>query len=649
VGIRAIFVLLWWFTKRLFYAKSTYSVSYFRAVQISKSFGEKVLFKDLTFSLSQGDKIGLIAPNGTGKTTLLQIMAGKDHPDAGQCVFQPGIRMALLEQNPVFDPSLSVAETLLHADNELTRTIKAYEVFILGNTTKQPSHEKQLQAVIERMDALQAWDYEQRIREVTGRLNIGKLDALAGTLSGGQQKRLALARILLDDADVLLLDEPTNHLDIEMIEWLESFLNQKNKTLMVVTHDRYFLDAVSQGIIELDRGQLYNYRGNYSYFLEKKQERLSAAESERENALNMLRKETEWMRRSPPARTTKSKARISAYYELQEKAAMNRQESSGMLQLPMTRLGKKILELEEVSKGFDGQDLISGFSHVFKKGERTGIAGPNGCGKSTLLNIITARLSPDSGRVTTGETIVYGYYRQEGLQVDEDKKVVEVISDIADVISLGNGKTYTAQQLLTYFNFPYPVQNDRVQKLSGGEKRRLYLITVLMRNPNFLILDEPTNDLDIDTLNLLEEFLQDFPGCLLIVSHDRYFLDRLTEHLFVFEGQGRIKHFPGNYTEYRLQKASEEKEKKSEISYPPLQERKRNKSVQKLSYKEQKEYEVLETDIEQMEREKLVLMEKMNQGELTPDEWTKASASYADLETRIEEKTGRWLQLAERL
>lgn len=624
-------------------------MSFFRAVNISKSYGEKVLFNDLTFSLSQGDKVGLIAPNGTGKTTLLHIIAGKDEPDTGQCIFQPGSHIALLEQDPVFDPSLSVAETLLYADNELTRTIRAYESFLQGGATKSPDHDKQLQALIERMDALQAWDYEQRIREVTGKLNIGKLDAGTGTLSGGQQKRLALARILLDDADILLLDEPTNHLDIDMIEWLESFLNQKSKTLMVVTHDRYFLDAVSQSIIELDRGQLFYYRGNYSYFLEKKQERLTALESERDNALNLLRKETEWMRRSPPARTTKSKARISAYHELKEKASTDRQDSSGMLQLPMTRLGKKILELDQISKSFNGETVISGFSHVFKKGERTGIAGPNGCGKSTLLNIITAQLRPDSGKVSTGETIVYGYYRQEGLQTDENKSVIDVISDIADVISLGNGKTYTAQQLLSYFNFPYKIQNDRVEKLSGGEKRRLYLITVLMRNPNFLILDEPTNDLDIDTLNLLEAFLQDFPGCLLIVSHDRYFLDRLTEHLFIFEGQGKIRHYPGNYTDYRLQKAADEKQKKKEAPLPQTQDNRKPKSVKKLSYKEQKEYEQLEAAIGELEQEQQELLKKMNNGELSADQLTEASTAYAKVEAEIEDKTGRWLELADRL
>lgn len=623
-------------------------MSYFQAQQITKAYGEKVLFEDLSFSVAPGQKVGLIARNGTGKTTLLNIIAGLDQPDSGKCTYQSDLKLSYLQQDPVFDPDLSISEALLNASNELSRTVKEYEELLeVSNSVDNSATSSRLQKLVERMDALQAWDYESRVKQVLTQLKIGRLDARVGELSGGQIKRLALARILIEEADLILLDEPTNHLDLEMIEWLEGYLSRKKLTILLVTHDRYFLDAVCNEIVELENGMLFNYRGNYSYFLEKKQERLEAEAARSEKATNLLRKETEWMRRTPQARTTKSKARIDSFYDLKEQANRTTEGGVGEIKMEMARLGKKILELEHISKQFDGELFVNDFSYVFKRGERAGIVGPNGSGKSTLLNLITGSLKPDSGKITTGETIQFGYYRQEGLQVDDNKKVIEVISDIAESISLGKGKSFTASQFLHFFNFPYSVQHDFAGKLSGGEKRRLYLMTVLMRNPNFLILDEPTNDLDIATLNVLEDFLENYEGCLLIVSHDRYFLDRLVDHVFVFSEKGRVKDFPGNYTQYRLSRSkqlqTEKKAEKAEIQ--PIKEKPKEKT--KLSYKEQKEFETLEKEIEKLEAEKASLLEKMNSGQLSIDELLEISQKYAATEQALETKTERWIELSE--
>ncbi|MEE4177298.1 MAG: ABC-F family ATP-binding cassette domain-containing protein [Bacteroides sp.] len=623
-------------------------MSYFQAQQITKAYGEKVLFEDLSFSVSVGQKVGLIARNGTGKTTLLNIIAGLDQPDSGICTFQNGIKQAYLQQEPFFKPNLTISEALLNADNEISRTVREYEELLsttgAGHDTKL---NERLHLLVERMDALQAWDYESRVKQVLTQLKIGRLDATVDELSGGQVKRLALARILIEEADLILLDEPTNHLDLEMIEWLESYLARKKLTILLVTHDRYFLDAVCNEIIELENGKLYNYRGNYSYFLEKKQERLEAETAFADRATNLLRKETEWMRRMPQARTTKSKARIDSFYELKDQAVRSNETGVGEIKMEMARLGKKILELENITKRFDGKPYVNDFSYVFKRGERAGIVGPNGSGKSTLLNLITSSIQADSGKITIGETIRYGYYRQEGLQVNDNKKVIEVISDIAESISLGKGKAFTASQFLHYFNFPYHVQNDYAGKLSGGEKRRLYLMTVLMQNPNFLILDEPTNDLDIATLNVLEDFLENYEGCLLIVSHDRYFLDRLVDHVFVFGENGRIKDFPGNYTQYRLSRNKQvQAEKKTEKAETPAKPEK-TKEKTKLTFKEQKEFEILEKEIEVLEVRKAELIEKMNTGKLSPEELLDASQKYAETEEALETKTNRWIELSE--
>lgn len=625
-------------------------MSYFQAQQITKAYGEKVLFEDLSFSISQGQKLGLIARNGAGKTSLLNIIAMLDQPDNGQCAWQSGLKVSYLPQDPVFDPELTLSEALLNADNELSRTVKEYEELMQAIEKKNdPAFAKRLQKIVERMDALQAWDFESRVKQVLTQLKIGRLDAKTAELSGGQVKRLALSRILIEEADLILLDEPTNHLDLEMIEWLEGYLSRKKLTILLVTHDRYFLDSVCNEIIELENGKLHNYRGNYSYFLEKKQERIESEATQAEKANNLLRKETEWMRRTPQARTTKSKARIDAFYDLKGQATRTTEGGVGEIKLEMARLGKKILELEHISKQFDGQPFVNDFSYVFKRGERAGVVGPNGSGKSTLLNLITGSLQPDSGKISTGETIRFGYYRQEGLQVDDNKKVIEVITDIAESISLGKGKSFTASQFLHYFNFPYYVQHDYAGKLSGGEKRRLYLMTVLMHNPNFLILDEPTNDLDIATLNILEDFLENYEGCLLIVSHDRYFLDRLVDHVFVFGEKGHIKDFSGNYTQYRLSRSkqlqTEKKAEKAEIQFK----KEKPKEKTKLSYKEQKEFEALEKEIEILEKEKAKLLEQMNSGKLRSDELLEISQKYADTEQALESKTERWIELSEKL
>jgi len=625
-----------------------FQVSYFQAQQITKAYGEKVLFEDLSFNVAPGQKVGLIARNGTGKTTLLNIIAGLDQPDTGKCTYQSDLKLSYLQQDPVFDPELSISEALLNAGNEISRTVKEYEELLeAAENSDDSAISSRLHKLVERMDALQAWDYESRVKQVLTQLKIGRLDARVGELSGGQVKRLALARILIEEADLILLDEPTNHLDLEMIEWLEGYLSRKKLTILLVTHDRYFLDAVCNEIVELENGKLFNYRGNYSYFLEKKQERLEAEAARSEKATNLLRKETEWMRRTPQARTTKSKARIDSFYDLKDQASRTTEGGVGEIKMEMARLGKKILELEHTSKQFDGELFVNDFSYVFKRGERAGIVGPNGSGKSTLLNLVTGSLKPDSGKITTGETIQFGYYRQEGLQVDDNKKVIEVISDIAESISLGKGKSFTASQFLHYFNFPYYVQHDFAGKLSGGEKRRLYLMTVLMQNPNFLILDEPTNDLDIATLNVLEDFLENYEGCLLIVSHDRYFLDRLVDHVFVFGANGRIKDFPGNYTQYRLSRSKQlQTEKKAEkAETQPIKEKPKEKT--KLSYKEQKEFETLEKEIETLEAQKATLLQEMNSGQLNTEEFLKVSQKFAETEQALEIKTNRWIELSE--
>ncbi len=627
---------------------------------ISKSFGDKVLFENISFGINFNEKVALIAKNGAGKSTLISILKGKEISDTGRIAFRKDISIAFLDQEPVFDESKTVMDVLLNADNRLTKAIKNYEELL---ETSQHDHSntvlEKLDLAMQEMNELNAWDYENKVKEILFKLSVTHLEQQISTLSGGQKKRVALAEVLINEPNLLVMDEPTNHLDVQMIEWLEDYLYSREISLLLVTHDRYFLDEVCDSIIEIDNHQLYTYKGNFSYYLEKKAERIQAESSEIDKARNTYRKELEWMRRMPKARGTKAKSRITSFYEVEEKAKQKRQEQKIEMQVKMSRLGGKILELIKISKAYGEKKLIEQFTYTFKGGEKIGIVGKNGSGKSTLLNIIMGLEPYDSGKMQTGETVVFGYYSQQGIQLKEDKRIIEVIKDIGEFIPLANGTKLGASQLLTRFNFPPDVQYSYVSRLSGGERRRLYLLTVLMKNPNFLILDEPTNDLDILTLQTLEDFLVEFSGCVLIVSHDRYFMDKLSDHVFAFEGNGEIKDFPGNYSEYRIwkdeQKTTEvqtEKEsakKTNEISTPKSTANttvKDNAEKKRLSFKEQRELELLEQDIAQLENKKTELEQKM----LTLTDHTELQQLSEQLGKTIEAidgKSSRWLELQE--
>ena len=624
------------------------AVNYIQAKEISKSYGEKTLFRGISLSVSKGQKIALIARNGTGKTSLLNILAGQDVADEGECTRRSGLRISYLPQEVIFEKDMTVSEALLSAGNEVSETLREYGEFVLDSEKRgKVVEEKQLQALIEKMDALGAWEYEQKVKQIIDKLRIGSLRSKTDELSGGELRRLALARILVEEHDLLLLDEPTNHLDIDMIEWLESYLSRQNATLVMVTHDRYFLDNVCNEIIEIENGRIFTYKGNYANYLEKKQERKAAEGIRNEKDLKLLRSEAEWMRRSPPARTVKSKARINAYSELKGKTGRQNDDSPGEINMQMKRMGSKILELKGISKSYGSREVISNFSYVFKKGEKAGIAGPNGSGKSTLLSIISGDIMADKGEVIRGETISFGYYRQEGIAAKDDKKVLEAVKDIAEGIWMNRDKWFSAEQFLRYFNFPNHMHNDRISNLSGGEKRRLYLLTILMKNPNFIILDEPTNDLDIETLNLLEDFLAGFNGCLLIVSHDRYFIDRLCDHIFVFNTLGGIKDFSGNFTDYRKQIAATARVKPDEKRKEPEKQKRKKREKTKLNYREQQELEKLEAEISSLEKVKEELIQKMNSGNLASDELIDASERFREVESILDEKSNRWLELSE--
>ena len=521
-------------------------MNYLNVENISKSYGELSLFENLSFSIHKDQKIAFVAKNGTGKTTILNILSGKDTPDSGQIIYRKDLRTTFLSQEPVLDQSLTVEETILKSDNPILNVIKTYH-----QALENPEDSKLYQTAFDDMERYQAWDYETQYTQILFKLKLVDLDQKVSELSGGQQKRLALANTLLSKPDLLILDEPTNHLDLEMIEWLEAFFAKENITLFMVTHDRYFLERVCSEIIELDEGCIYNYKGNYSYYLEKKEERIEREAIETNKSKQLFKKELGWMRRQPKARTTKSKSRIDDFYEIKERASKRRNDHEIQLEINMERLGSKILEIYKVSKAFDEKLILDKFEYVFQRGERIGIIGKNGTGKSTFLNMITGGLQPDSGKIIQGETIKFGYYTQDGIKAKPMQKVIDVVRDYGDYIPLMKGKQISAQQLLERFLFSRKKQYDFVEKLSGGERKRLYLCTVLIQNPNFLILDEPTNDLDIVTLNVLENFLLDFPGCLLVVSHDRYFMDKIVDHLFVFRGEGMVEDFPGNYSDFR--------------------------------------------------------------------------------------------------
>ena len=617
--------------------------------QLAKSFGEKQLFREITFGLEEGQKVALIARNGAGKTSLLNIIAGMDQPDEGNIVMRKGTAVAYLPQNPYFLPGISVIDALFESDNAILRAIKLYEKCLddlKHNDT--PSNHNALSEASHMMDTLSAWDYESRVKEILGKFNIPDLNQAVDQLSGGQRKKIALARALIDKVDLLILDEPTNHLDIEIIEWLEDFLQKQKLTLLLVTHDRYFLDNVCDEIIELDQGKIFHYKGNYSYFVEKKAEREATNIVETERARNTYRTELEWMRRMPQARSTKSKARIDAFYDVKEKAFNQQESSSSAFQVKMTRIGGKILEINNIFKGYGALKLVDNFSYTFKRGEKIGIVGKNGVGKTTLLNLIAGKIHPDAGKISIGQTVIMGYYSQEGLQRDGDKRVIDLVKEIAEEISVGKG-SMSASNFLLHFNFPQTTQYNYYSNLSGGEKRRLFLIMQLIRNPNFLILDEPTNDLDIQTLQLLEDFLMLFEGCLIIVSHDRCFLDKLVDHVFVFGENGKIKDYYGNYSAYYKQKLAEERRNKLKLrpAKVEIEESKPINTVKKPSFKQKQEYEALEKEIEILEIEKANVLDLMSSGIEDMTEIRLLSGRFAEIERIIDKKTDRWMALGE--
>ena len=613
---------------------------------LTKSFGDLTLFRDISFGIAEGDKIGLIAKNGAGKTTLLNIIGGKEPYDSGRVVFRNDIRFAYLEQAPKFDPELTVIEACSQSGSDVVKLIARYEKIMESGDADG------LDKILAEMDMLKAWDYEQRIKQILSQLKIYQYDQKIGELSGGQVKRVALANVLISEPELIVLDEPTNHLDLDMVEWLEGHLAQNNITLLMVTHDRYFLDSVCNQIIEIDDKQIYSYSGNYAYYLEKRDERMAVQGAETDRARNLYKKELEWMRRQPQARGTKAKARIESFYDLEDKAAAKRQDGNVKLAASGSYIGKKIFEAKGITKSFDDVKITDDFNYVFTRYEKMGIIGNNGTGKSTFIKMLLGLVDPDSGEFDIGETVNFGYYSQDGLEFDEQTKVIDVVQSIAEVIDLGNGSKLTASQFLQHFLFSPSRQHDFVHKLSGGEKRRLYLCTVLIKNPNFLILDEPTNDLDIVTLNVLEEYLSGFNGCLIVISHDRYFMDKVVDHLLVFNGNADLSRFPGNYTQYRDWQDIEDKrkaelEKIEKDKTEKVVEVKKPSEKTKLTYNERKEFEGLELEISKLESENEELSNKLSSGELSTDELIAASNRVGELIELIEEKTMRWLELSE--
>ncbi len=633
-------------------------MNYLRAENLYKRYGDRILFENLTLTIEKGDKIALIAKNGTGKTNLLNILAGLDTSDGeGKVITDKNIQVAYLPQEPYLDPKLNVWDALFNSNNELLKAVAEYEeVMRISETNHDEATMLKLQYAMEKMDLLSAWDYESRIKLILTKLSITRYDQPVTMLSGGQRKRLALARILIQTPDLIIMDEPTNHLDVEMIEWLEGYLKSADVTLFLVTHDRYFLDAVCNEIIELENNQLYTYKGNYAYFMEKKEERIFKEGREIDKARNLFRKELDWMRKQPRARGTKQKARIDAFYETKEKASQKIENNKVELDMKMQRLGGKIIELHHVNKTFPGLKIIDDFSYMFRPGERVGIIGKNGVGKSTFLNTLMELDTPDSGHISKGDTVVYGYYSQKGLEIKEDKRVLDVVKDIAEVIELGRGEQVTATQLCKRFLFDDKMQHTYVSKLSGGERRRLFLLTVLIKNPNFLVLDEPTNDLDIQTLNVLEDFLESYKGCLVIVTHDRYFMDKLVEHLFIFEGEGKIRDFNGNYQDYldeqeekrNAAKLAQQAPKVAKVELPVTAVQAAKAPVKrKLSFKEQQELDALTKDIPELELKKLEWSAKLSAGSSNHEDLMQWSRAVEEINTQLDEKGMRWLQLSE--
>ena len=621
----------------------------FQAQHLTKSFGDLVLFEDLSFSIERGEKVGLIARNGNGKTTLMNILTGTASPDSGEVIYQNGIRRAYLPQLPQVLPGSTVLETCFGHNDEMTSLIARWE------EASARGDGKRMEELLPEMDALGAWEYEQRAREILTRLHLDDLHRTTDNLSGGELKRIALAGTLIGNPELLFLDEPTNHLDLDVIEWLEGYLSHQQIGLLLVTHDRYFLDRVCNRILELDNKQLYAYKGNYEYYLNKREERLEATERETSRAANLLRREAEWMHRRPQARGTKAKSRIDAFYELKEKAQPRHRDETLHLSEQGRYIGNKIFEAHKVCKAFGDRTILSDFDYIFSRYDKVGIVGPNGVGKTTFLRLLLGEEEPDSGYFDVGETVRFGYYSQKGMQFDENKRVIEAVQDIAEVIrNEKDGTTLSASALLTQFLFPPEKQYTPIHKLSGGEQRRLYLCTVLMKNPNFLILDEPTNDLDILTLNVLENYLSEFKGCVLVVSHDRFFMDKVVNHLFTFEGNGIVKDFPGNYTQYREYKQQEEAERQTVESSPSTRKAESEKPrtdaaerPRKLTFKEKQELERLEAELPKLEKEKAELESRMSSGTMATDELLTAGDRIAALIEEIDSKGMRWLELSD--
>lgn len=626
-------------------------ISNLQIENLTKSFGDKLLFSNISFGISQNQRVALIAKNGVGKTTLLNIIAGLEDYDSGTVSFKRDLRVGYLDQAPEFKPGLNVLEACMQSDSEIVRTVAEYEACMSSQ------NQDKLSEIMTRMDMLNAWDYEVKIKQILGRLKIVDLEQRVETLSGGQIKRIALANVLISEPDLLILDEPTNHLDLEMVEWLEEFLIRSNMSLLMVTHDRYFLDRVCNVILEIDHQSMFQYNGNYTYYLEKREERIAAFNSETERTVNLYKTELDWMRRQPQARATKAKSRIERFYDIEQRAKMRRNNDAVNLNVKASYLGSKIFEAKYISKAYGDLKILDNFYYNFARYEKMGIVGKNGTGKSTFLKMLLGEVQPDSGSFDVGETVVFGYYCQDGLAFEEGQKVIDIVRDIAEEVQLGNGKKMSTSQFLQHFLFAPETQQNYVNKLSGGEKRRLHLCTVLMKNPNFLVLDEPTNDLDIVTLNILEDYLQSFKGCLIVVSHDRFFMDKVVDHLMVFKGDAQLQDFPGNYSDFReWTELKEEEEREAENERKKLGENKKSaniaapeKSVEKkkLSFKEKKEYEALEKDIESLEAEKAEIEALLSGGASDSDQIIELSKRHAEVVELIDDKSMRWLELSE--